>query len=649
MTVQPQHIQLIPLNKLVASPRNVRRKERKADIEALAASIASHGLLQNLCVVAADGDRFEVDAGGRRLLALKHLAKTGGLAKTFAVPCHVMAEAAGVEASLAENIHRVAMDAMDEVDAYARLIAEGSDPEDVARRFGVTRRHVDQRLALAGLSPKIKAAWKRGEVTLDVAKAFCLVFDHAQQEAVFRSLRRPITHAPAVRARLMDGRMRSSDALAVFVGLDVYEAAGGTLLRDLFDTQSVFIDNPALLTKLAEDRLAVAGERWRVEGWSWIDCLTVETHSADYSATRLRPHWRDPTVEEQAELDRIKAEIDKLDDALEASSVDDDPRWSMRDDLEAAYELVRQAGRIWSTDTKEVAGVVLSIDRDGALQAMEGVVRAKDQKRADALLKLRRACQDERDETDEQDGGGSSCDAPAHVSALSRKLNRDLTAVRTQAIRLALAGDQTIALALCVAAMARHSLHRAAFSGVAIASHARHVDDLPELAAALSELQGLAPADELELLDWALEASRDGLLAVLAFLVASAVDLAHEDVTPADLRRQAIADRLAQRLDIDMRAFWSADVDFWVRLPKSALLEALADAPGFAQRSERARKEAIKAHGKLRKEDLAARVSALYAGSGYLPDILVTPLAAGRLDVTADGEALIAQTAIAAE
>jgi hypothetical protein len=44
-------IQLIALNKLVVSPRNVRGRIAKADIDALAASIASHGLLQNLCVV----------------------------------------------------------------------------------------------------------------------------------------------------------------------------------------------------------------------------------------------------------------------------------------------------------------------------------------------------------------------------------------------------------------------------------------------------------------------------------------------------------------------------------------------------------------------------------------------------------------------
>ena len=65
--------QLIPLNRLVVSRLNVRRTDRKADIDALAASIAAHGLLQNLTVAATATDKYEVVAGSRRLAALKAL------------------------------------------------------------------------------------------------------------------------------------------------------------------------------------------------------------------------------------------------------------------------------------------------------------------------------------------------------------------------------------------------------------------------------------------------------------------------------------------------------------------------------------------------------------------------------------------------
>jgi len=637
-------IQLIPLNRLVVSPRNVRRKDRKTDIEALAASIASRGLLQNLCVVPTDRDRFEVDAGGRRHLALKLLAKTGVIAKDFPIACNIVAREEGVEVSLIENVHRVAMDAIDEVDAFAALVAGGATPDEVANRFGVTRRHVDQRLALSGLSPKIKAAWKRGDVTLDVARAFCLVDDHAQQDAVFRSLGKPVTHAHSVRSRLMDGRMRATDRLAAFVGLDAYEAAGGKVLRDLFDAEAVFIESPALMMKLAEEKLAGPLEEWLAKGWSWVDVNLGSGRGDGLSSTRLHPEWRDPTAEEQAELDRLTAEIEVLDADLEANAVDDDPRWTERDDLEAAYETIRQAGRCWSPDVMAVSGVMLSIDHDGEVSATEGLVRCDDQKRVDAYLKQRRT--GERSESD-----GESDDEPvvAHRSALPKAVNRDLTLIRTRAIRLTLSGDPDVALALCVAAMVSRSVHRTELTGIAVSAQHRPVEDLQALDAARSEIEGRLPADDLDLLNWALDLSRERLLAVLAVLVAGAVDLAHEDTTPVDLRKQAIADCLARQLDIDMTRHWTAGIDFWGRLPKSALVAALSDAPGMADRSARSRDDAIKTHAKLRRDDLATKVSVMFEGANYLPAILVTPVAAGTLALTPEGVEALGAPVVAAE
>lgn len=639
-----QVIQYIPLNKLIASPRNVRRKHSKGDIESLAASIHARGLLQNLCVVPGDNDCFEVEAGGRRRLALKLLAKEKKLAKDWPVPCHVVAREDGIEVSLTENVHRVAMDAMDEVDAYAALVADGKTPDEVARRFGVERRHVDQRLALAGLSPNIKAAWKRGDVSLEAARAFCLVDDHGQQDAVFRSLGKPVTHAHSVRARLIDGHVRATDRLAVFVGLAAYEAAGGKVLRDLFDTEAVFIENPALLAKLAEDKLGASRDQWLAQGWSWVD-LNLGTGRRDgLSHTRMHPEWRDPTMEEQAELDRIFAEIEALDGELEANGVDDDPRWTQRDDLEAAYETIRQAGRCWTTDIKTLSGVVLSIDCDGDVSVSEGFVRVDDQKRVDAFLRQRRAGEN-------SEGGGEELeDNPkSHVSALPKAVNRDLTLVRTRAIRLALSGDPDVALALCVAAMVMRSMHRTEMTGVAISAQVRAVEDLPGLGIARAELEGRLTSNEIELLGWALDLSRERLLAVLAVLVASTVDLTHEDTSPADLRKQTIADCLARQLDVDMARFWSAGLDFWVRLPKSALIAALSDAPGMSDRSARAREEAVKMYAKLRKDDLAGKISAMFEGSDYLPDILITPVTAGGLAITPEGVAAIAAPAVAAE
>ena len=69
----------------------------------------------------------------------------------------------------------------------------------------------------------------------------------------------------------------------------------------------------------------------------------------------------------------------------------------------------------------------------------------------------------------------------------------------------------------------------------------------------------------------------------------------------------------------------------------------------MADRSARAREDIVKAHAKLKKDELAAKVSAMFEGSHYLPDILVTPVAAGGLALTPEGAATVAVPAVAAE
>ena len=85
-------LKTIPLSKLKRAKINARKTQANADIKGLAASIEAHGLLQNLTVrPVAGSDKsnsglYEVVAGGRRLAALKLLAKRKKIGKNFAVP-----------------------------------------------------------------------------------------------------------------------------------------------------------------------------------------------------------------------------------------------------------------------------------------------------------------------------------------------------------------------------------------------------------------------------------------------------------------------------------------------------------------------------------------------------------------------------------
>lgn len=119
-------ITTIPVNKLVASPRNVRRAaDAQADAE-LRADIEAHGLLQNLVVSSVSKPRgcFAVEAGERRRRALQSLVDDGKLAKTHEVSCLVLDAESAQEVSLAENFQRLAMNPADECLVLRQLVGQ---------------------------------------------------------------------------------------------------------------------------------------------------------------------------------------------------------------------------------------------------------------------------------------------------------------------------------------------------------------------------------------------------------------------------------------------------------------------------------------------------------------------------------------------
>jgi len=269
-------IQSIPLKKLAASPRNVRKSsDVLADLQ-LRADIAARGLLQNLVVRKGKRGKFEVEAGGRRLAALQALAEEGTLPDTHEVTCLVIEgeESEVREASLAENFQRLAMNPADEAQAFAAIVEAGATTEDVARRFGLTVRFVEGRLRLASLAPCVFEALAEGTITLDMAKAYGAISDVERQAHVYAELQDAwyqIT-PDTIRRMVLDATVRGSDPRAVLVGRDAYLAAGGRIERELFDDDASesWID-VALLEDLAHKAMEEAAEKTAIEyGLAWV-------------------------------------------------------------------------------------------------------------------------------------------------------------------------------------------------------------------------------------------------------------------------------------------------------------------------------------------------------------------------------------------
>ncbi|MGH9436516.1 MAG: ParB/RepB/Spo0J family partition protein [Terriglobia bacterium] len=148
----------VSLGQLLAWNENVRTTSPDQAIGELAASIASVGLLQSLVVKKAPRGKFSVIAGKRRLLALSQLLEAGTVKPNFPVPCRIVIYDADLtEISLTENVQREPMHPADEFEAFRQLIAHGKCVADVAARFGVTEAVVNRRLALARVSPRVRA------------------------------------------------------------------------------------------------------------------------------------------------------------------------------------------------------------------------------------------------------------------------------------------------------------------------------------------------------------------------------------------------------------------------------------------------------------------------------------------------------------
>ena len=214
-----QNMLLVPLSQLRPSRRNVRKTAGRF-IDPLASSIERVGLLQNLTVIlASDGEHYDVVAGGRRLAALKLLAKKRRIAKDWQVPCLLVADASARTVSLTENVQREAMHPADQFEAFAALIAEGRPIEDIAADFAVTPLVVQRRLKLANVSPRLMADYRADAVTLDQLMALAIIDGHAAQESAFYDAPQWQRSPSALRERLTEREIGASHALARFVGL----------------------------------------------------------------------------------------------------------------------------------------------------------------------------------------------------------------------------------------------------------------------------------------------------------------------------------------------------------------------------------------------------------------------------------------------
>ena len=167
----------LPLQKVEPNPDQPRRTFDEEELQALADSIAAHGILQPLAVRASGGGFYQIIAGERRWRA----ARMAGLSE---VPVVVLEadDRTVMELALVENLQRQDLNPMEEAEGYQRLMKEyGLTQEEAAARVGKSRPAVANALRLLGLTEPVRAMVEDGRLSGGHARAL-LPLPAKQQE-----------------------------------------------------------------------------------------------------------------------------------------------------------------------------------------------------------------------------------------------------------------------------------------------------------------------------------------------------------------------------------------------------------------------------------------------------------------------------------
>lgn len=602
-------IRMIPLCKLKKSPRNARKMPHSnADIEALAASIAVNGILQNPVVEPETKDGkptgyYLVTIGEGRRQAQLLRARRKEVARNEPVRCLVDTTHNPLEISLAENAIRSAMHPADQFEAFHELhTAQGMSAEDIGARFGVTPAVVRQRLTLACISPVLMQAYRAGALDLSQLTAFAITEDHARQEAVFEALPEDADRADIL-AALNDAHVAATDPRARFIGEDAYRAAGGAVIRDLFEEDGLtFFADASLLDRLVRERLEQAAAELRGEGWKWIEIMPRQDHALTAEMRRSYPSPAPLSDEDQAKLDALEAEYD----AFEVDDTEESARELER--LETAIEAIRGEDRFAPEDVA-MAGVIVGLTYNGALRIERGYVLPEhDTRRVSAKPKKPRG------------------EGPTPLSA---KLVAELTAHRTMALRQALGENHDVGLTAAVHALALDAFFKHADQASCLEISARQ----PWLGSAAPGIEESAPAqavtgrheawaqrlgdDPARLFESIAAMAQAERLALLAHCLSLTVDAVLKNGEAPEGEDSAVP--LARALGVDMARHWQPTPENYLgRVSKERILEAVREAVS---------KEAAENIASLKKVALAEAAAARLKGRGWLPAILRTPQA----------------------
>ncbi|APX26379.1 MAG: chromosome partitioning protein ParB [Rhodobacteraceae bacterium] len=578
----------VAIGDLVAHPANVRTNSPETyaseNIAHLKASIAVLGLLQPLLVQKIDG-KFGVLAGGRRHAALLELAadKTvKGFTNRTKIDCRLVPDDCDVTTalSLAENITQAPMNAIDEFEAFARMMEiDGQTPETIAKTFGTTVAAVKGRLRYGLIHPDIRDAARAKSITLDTMKAFA---DHPSQEVqreVFEALTKEDNYVQAytVRNALKSRGVQVSDDIGAFVRKD-YEARGGAIAADLLDEHSVLEDS-ALVETILLEKLAAAAEEARAEiGFAWADAVIQYDYAAMADYGRVYPGPVEPDEKGRKRVDEITAELEKLEREMENEELEDAAYNELYDRVDELEAEARDLQEAYGAEDLARSGVIAAWSH-GKISLHVGLVRPED--RVESAGKASGTSKDH---------GTADSDEITYPASLTE----DLKTERAMALGAAMAMHPEATLDLTLFKLVTDVLTIGMGVTQAIKVDARQeyrthakMDEidgtsLEQVAEAHDALDlswgddAKSPADQFALFR-ALDAGEK------AKLVAYAAAATTQSCFARDRQRDSLMHDFEIEIMPDIRAHWTPNAALFNRFKKAWLLKILGEELGLAQ------------------------------------------------------------------